>query len=117
MKGMNAQARSIYLQHLLGAQESEDPEQRAELDARLVVSCALDPETGDPAFLESDIPMLMSKAGDIIGPLATKALILSGLDGAAEERLGKDFSASAQAADPAPASAPSDDSSSPSPEN
>ena len=117
MRGMNGATRAKYIQGLLAAQEADDTEAMAELDAHLVVACCFDPETGDPAFVESDIPMLMSKAGDIIAALSTKAQRLSGLDGKAEERLGKSSSTSESLASPEQGSSPSDASSSVSPES
>ena len=117
MQSMNGADRAQYIRSLVAAQEAEDEEALSELDAQLVVACTFDPETGEHAFLPSDIPMLMQKAGDIIGALSVKAQRLSGLDGKAEERLGKGFSTSESTDDPEPVTTPNDDSFSVSPEN
>jgi len=117
MKGMNGTDRSTYLQKLILAQQEEDMETLALLDAELVVKCTYDPEDGSKVFTEDMIPALMQKAGDIIGVLSLKAQRLSGLDGKAEERLGKGSSTSVPTDAPAVDSIPSDASSSPSPEN
>ena len=117
VQSMSGVDRAKYIQNLVAAQEEDSPDLLSELDAQLVVACTFDPETDEPAFLVSDIPMLMSKAGDILGALSIKAQRLSGLDGKAEERLGKASSTSGQADSLAPVEVPNADSSSVSPEN
>lgn len=115
VRGMNGLDRSLWIQKLTEALESEDPHALAQLDAELVVASVYDPENGEKAFVDSDVPMLLEKAGDIIGVLSAKSQRMSGLDGKAEERLGKGFSTSEPTAGPDPAPTPSDVSSSDSP--
>ena len=115
MRGMSGILRAQYLQRLIAANDEDDTEALSQLDAELVVACTFDPETDLPAFESADVPMLMTKAGDIIGALSVKAQRLSGLDGKAEERLGKGSSTSAPTDVPAVDTPPSDASSSVSP--
>lgn len=119
LKGMNGHGRSEYLTRLVAAREEEDDEKVATLEASLVVACSFDPEDDSKVFDESDIEMLLSKSGAILGVLSTKAQRLSGLDQAAEERLGKP-SLTSETPGPdvtTPATTPSGDSSSASPAN
>ena len=95
--GMSAATRSEYLTRLMEARKSGDSQSLAQVEADLIVTCALDPETDEPAFEQSDIPMLLTKSGAVIGELSSRAMKLSGLDAKAEERLGKASSASTAA--------------------
>lgn len=112
VRSMTGTERSQYLARLIKAREEEDTEALGQLEAELVVACTFDPEDNTKAFVESDIPMLMTKNGFILGGLAMKAQRLSGLDMAAESRLGKDSSTSAPTVAPIAAITPSEDSSS-----
>lgn len=106
MKSMDTGHRGAYLERLIAAKDEGNDVAMAQIQAELVVHGAFDPEDGSQAFDESDIPMLLTKHGGVVARLATVAQRLSGLDRDAEERLGKDSSASTEI--------PSDDSSSPS---
>jgi hypothetical protein len=107
IRSMAGTARSQYLAELFEAADIEDRKERqaqlSRVECKLIVACTFDPEDpGTPAFEESDVEMLVSKSGAIIGALSNKCLRASGLDGKAEERLGKGFSVSARTASPAP---------------
>lgn len=114
VRGMDGNERSQYLARLIKAREEEDTEALGQLEAELVVACTWDPEDNSKAFVEGDIPMLMTKSGFYLGALAMKAQRLSGLDLQAEERLGKDSSTLAPTALRVPAPILNDVSSSPS---
>jgi hypothetical protein len=120
IRSMDGNGRAAYLQRLVKAREEEDDEAIGQIECEILVQCAYDPEDGTQAFSDADIPMLMSKHGGVIGMLARKAVIASGLDNDAEERLGKPSSASPTPAAEAVAETdptPSDVSTSPSPES
>lgn len=94
IKSMDLAHRGQYLERLIKAREDEDSLALAQVQAELLVNCAYDPEDDSLAFTDADIPMLLTKHGGAVGRLATVASRLSGLDADAEERLGKDSSAS-----------------------
>jgi hypothetical protein len=117
VRGMDGNRRSQYLTRLIRAREDEDSDALGQLEAELVVACTFDPEDNTQAFSDTDIPMLMTKSGFVIGAVASKAQRLSGLDANAEERLGKDSSTSAPTEPPTVEVTPSVGSTSPSPES
>lgn len=67
----------------------------------VVVSCLIDPETGEPVFTADDKSLLMSKSSAAIEQIAAIGLRLSGIGQGEQDAAGKDSS-----------SIPSDDSSS-----
>lgn len=97
VKGMDGNGRAAYLQRIIAAREDEDEHSLTEIEMEVLIQCVIDPETGLPAFSESDVSWLMDKNGGIIGMLSSKALKASGLDRDAETRLGKPSSESAPA--------------------
>lgn len=109
LRSMDLASRGDYLERMIKAREEEDSLALAQIQAKIVVASAFDPEDDTPAFNEGDIKLLMTKHGGVVGMLANKAQRLSGLDPDAEERLGKGSSDSGET--------PSDEASSFSPES
>lgn len=89
LKSMDLASRGGYLERMIKAREEENDMALAQLQAEIVVACAYDPEDDTKAFTVTDIDMLLTKHGGVVGLLANKASRLSGLDADAEERLGK----------------------------
>lgn len=106
---MDLAHRGAYLERIVKAREEQNDVAMAQLQAELLVHSAFDPEDNSQAFDLSDIPMLLTKHGGVVGRLSAIAQRLSGLDADAEERLGKDSLASTET--------PSDVSTSNSPES
>lgn len=94
IQGMDGHGRARYLRRIVEAREEEDDDALAQVEAEVLIECCYDPQDGTKAFDESDIGMLLTKHGGIIGMLSRKALVASGLDAEAEERLGKSSSVS-----------------------
>lgn len=115
VRGMNGLARAHYFQRITEAREENDPAVLARIEAEILVQSLYDPEDGSLAFADSDIDMLLTKDGGVIGMLSKKALVASGLDADAESRLGKSSSASSSTATTSKDETPSDASTSSSP--
>lgn len=94
VRGMDGNGRAEYLKKIVRARESEDDTELAQIEAEVLIQCLFDPDDGTRVFEDEDIPMLLTKHGGVIGMLSRKALVASGLDADAEERLGKPSSAS-----------------------
>lgn len=107
VRGLTLPQRSEYLRTLFEARDAEDQETLDSLDAQLCIEASYDPSDGTKVFDDSHLPMLMGKAAAVVTVLSFKIQKLSGLDMMAEERLGKDFSASALMVVPGQAVTPS----------
>lgn len=92
VRSMDGNGRSAFMQRLADARENG--EAVASIETDLLVACCFDPEDDSQCFVADDIPMLLTKSGAVIGRLSAVAMRQSGLDAKAEERLGKDSSAS-----------------------
>jgi hypothetical protein len=101
VRGMTVGDRASYFAHIAEIQRegnfTKDEDMQA-VDAHVVINCVFDPDDGNHAFTEDDVDMLVNQPAAIVGTLASIALRLSGLDGKAEERLGKGCSTSAKTA-------------------
>jgi len=60
---------------------------------QILVTCCLEPETGEPVFDEEDLAWLMTeKSGSVIDKLVSRCLEVSGLKEKAVDEAGKDSS-------------------------
>jgi hypothetical protein len=96
VRTMDGHGRNSYIERWNATQESGDKEQVIMAEIELIIACAFDPEDDSLVFMPSDQAMLKSKSGAVIARLAAAALRVNALDVDANERLGKDSSASDQ---------------------
>ena len=60
---------------------------------QILITCCLDPETGDPVFTDEDLSWVMTeKSGAVIDTLVTRCLEASGLKEKAIDEVGKSSS-------------------------
>ena len=88
IRGMSGTARAEMLQRAVNPDTGEM--EFGSLYPEVIIASALDPFTHEPIFQAGDRGALNSKSGGVLERLARTAMRLSGLDGQAEERLGKD---------------------------
>lgn len=94
VRSMTVRQRAAFL--AANQDHSEDGPARIEgVYGQILVTCCIDPETGDPVFEEDDLSWLMTeKSGSVIDRLVTRCLEASGLKEKAVDEAGKSSSGS-----------------------
>lgn len=94
IRSMTVRQRAAFL--AANQDNSEDGPKRIEaVYGQILVTCCIDPETGDPVFDEDDLAWLMTeKSGSVIDKLVTQCLEASGLKEKAVDEAGKSSSGS-----------------------
>ena len=90
IKGMTAGERVTLMQSAYDARTEQVNMSKVYPD--VVVSCACDPETGDPVFTDADKDALMEKSSAAIEKIADVGLRLSGIGKEQQDAAGKDSS-------------------------
>lgn len=88
VRSMDGNARANLIENFTG----EDGKMSfRKLYPELLILCTFDPDTGEPVFEDTpaDRQLILSKAGAALEQVATKAMDMSGLSGAAETKVGK----------------------------
>lgn len=107
VRSMTVRQRAAFL--AANQDHSEDGPARIEaVYGQILVTCCIDPETGDAVFDEDDLSWLMTeKSGSVIDRLVTRCLEASGLKEKAVDEAGKSSSGSpTQVAEPTANDAP-----------
>ncbi len=94
VRSMTVRQRAAFL--AANQDHSEDGPARIEgVYGQILVTCCIDPESGDPVFEEDDLSWLMTeKSGSVIDRLVTRCLEASGLKEKAVDEAGKSSSGS-----------------------
>lgn len=90
IKGMSAGERVLLMQNAYDAKTEQVNMSKVYPD--VVVSCAHDPETGEPIFARSDKEAILGKSSGAIELIANAGLRLSGMGAEAQDAAGKDSS-------------------------
>jgi len=90
IKGMSAGERVLLMQNAYDAKTEQVNMSKVYPD--VVVSCAHDPETGEPIFSRADKEVILSKSSAAIEIIANAGLRLSGMGSEAQDAAGKDSS-------------------------
>ena len=86
VRAMTARERA---QMFRGAVDEEGEVDMERMYPELVIASCYDPDTGRPVFTSDDREQLLNKSGAALEKLAMSAIHMSGMDKAAEARLGK----------------------------
>jgi len=90
IKGMSAGERVLLMQNAYDAKTEQVNMSKVYPD--VVVSCAHDPETGEPVFTKNDKEAILGKSSAAIEIIANAGLRLSGIGAEAQDAAGKDSS-------------------------
>jgi hypothetical protein len=90
IKGMSAGERVLLMQNAYDSNTEQVNMSKVYPD--VVVSCAHDPETGEPVFTKADKEAILGKSSAAIEMIANAGLRLSGIGAEAQDAAGKDSS-------------------------
>lgn len=94
IRGMSGKARSRLMQNYVDEESGRVIPDYTRYLPDVLIACIYDPETGEPAFenTDQDREILDARSGAVIERLSDTALRLSGLTPDAVDKAGKDFS-------------------------